>query len=106
MNWSLDTQLKVMLVLFFFGVFTLVLWIPAGLWALCLSWTTQHPVARGGVKLFWHSWVFWIATFLILPFSLTQLAIVIPAGIIMAWGAYLLYRCVQLWGDLYMTPMN
>lgn len=103
---TLDTQLKLMLALFMIGVFTLVLWIPAGIWAGLLYWKTRHPVARGGWQLFIISWVCWITAFLILPFSLSQLAILVPAFIVTAWAGYVLYRSVILWSHIDFTPID
>lgn len=106
MTVSMETQLKLMLGLYVIGVFTLVLWIPAGLWAGVLYWQTRHPVARGGWHLFLQSWVFWITAFVILPFSLSQLAILVPAFIITAWAGFLLYRSVMLWSAIDVTPID
>ncbi|MFY0666188.1 MAG: hypothetical protein JXQ97_16305 [Natronospirillum sp.] len=95
---TLERQLQVMLALFFLGVFTLVLWIPAGLLALWLAWTTGHPVARAGRQMFLYSWLFWLGAFLVLPFGAAML--LLAALLITCWGGWILYRTVILWSQI------
>lgn len=100
-----ETQLKCILGLFFLGAFTLVLWIPAGLWSWWLYWRTRHPVAKAGLRMFWQSWIVWIVGFLLFPLFLTPLLIMVPAMVVFAWAGWMIYRSIMLWGDLYITPM-
>lgn len=106
MKLSTDTQLKLMLALYFVGVFTLFLWVFAGLWAVWLYWRTRHPVARGGVRLLWQGLLLWALAFLILPFTLTQLTILLPAALIMFWAGLTLWRSVMLFVAVDVTPMD
>ncbi|MCH8550496.1 MAG: hypothetical protein LAT62_01075 [Natronospirillum sp.] len=100
-----ETQLKCILGLYFLGAFTLVLWIPAGLWSWWLYRKTGHHVAKAGTRMFWQSWIVWIVGFLIFPFFLTPLMIMVPALIVFGWAGWIIYRCARLLGDLYVTPM-
>lgn len=95
---TLERQLQAMLVLFFLGVFTLVLWIPAGLLALWLTWTTGHPVARAGRQMFLYSWLFWLSALIVLPFGATML--LLAALLITSWAGWLLYRTIILWSQI------